>query len=538
MALTSKERITEWLRESVDESYYRGRYKLMQKLVDPVSSDAGDAVSAHEFPIYPLLKPVAKEKGVTNMALQALNVTRARVLGSVPEPHFSDVDEFTNSVRQGVWKARVKWNGTNTDGFTQIQAAWTDGWALGSGFVETGLTTDREGYRKGGFMYVPLHRMIWDGYVRSFCDAQMACSVVHLKVADARNRFGKKVDDYVHTEIDPNGKTVRNIVRLFKYYDLGDGQSEPTMAYILGDICNEPFDVKPNIHNRLPFGYYEHELDPGAGRPTGVMDAIFPDIETVNDAERSVRAEVRRPGFNIVASDLLDEEKLADVIAGMSNVTVPTERPLQQGEVPYVQVPAGEVSNTTLIYLQNAKDSFRANAGVSELEQGQDVEGADTLGEVQLVDQRSKTQGNWTVFQTARFFQRVVDAWSSVVLLGDDCPALIDVMGINVEVNNGDPRMALTEWFSEPSDVIVSTEEILKGDTERERQNKIARLNALLPELQAGIIDPVKYTEEKLKALGYDPKKFMAMYQQEAAMMQPGQQQPGQEQQPATSQVA
>jgi hypothetical protein len=109
---------------------------------------------------------------------------------------------------------------------------------------------------------------------------------------------------------------------------------------------------------------------------------------------------------------------------------------------------------------------------------------------------------------------------------------LIDVMGINVEVNNGDPRMALTEWFSEPSDVIVSTEEILKGDTERERQNKIARLNALLPELQAGIIDPVKYTEEKLKALGYDPKKFMAMYQQEAAMMQPGQQQPGQEQQP------
>ena len=110
---------------------------------------------------------------------------------------------------------------------------------------------------------------------------------------------------------------------------------------------------------------------------------------------------------------------------------------------------------------------------------------------------------------------------------------MIDVMGINVEVNNGDPRMALTEWFSEPSDVIVSTEEILKGDTERERQNKIARLNALLPELQAGIIDPVKYTEEKLKALGYDPKKFMAMYQQEAAMMQPGmgQQDPNQPQQ-------
>jgi hypothetical protein len=531
MALTSKERITEWLRESVDESYYRGRYKLMQKLVDPVASDFLEPEGGHEFPIYSDLSTVYRERGVTNMAMQALTVTCARVLGAVPEPEFPDVDEFTNSVRQGVWKARIKWMGKDTDGFTQLQSAWRDGWSLGMGFVELGLTTDDKGYRKASMTHVPLMRMIWDIYARSFCDARMACSVVHLKVADARARFGKKVDAYIHTETNAGQKQQRQIVRLFKYYDLGDGQSEPTMAYILGDICNEPFDIKKNPYERLPFGYYEHALNPGKNRADGVMDAIFSDMETINDVERSLRSETRRVGFDIVASDYLDEEQLGNVIAGKPGMVVPTERPLQQGESPYERVPAGEISQTTFAYWQNAKDSFRANAGVSELEQGQDVEGADTLGEVQLVDQRSKTQGNWTVFQTARFFQRVVDAWSSVVLLGDDCPALIDVMGINVEVNNGDPRMALTEWFSEPSDVIVSTEEILKGDTERERQNKIARLNALLPELQAGIIDPVKYTEEKLKALGYDPKKFMAMYQQEAAMMQPGQQQPGQEQQ-------
>lgn len=532
MGLTKADNIKAWLEESVDTEYLKSRYRLAQKAFDP----AGDAVdlptsdSANIFPDFPELRAVYREKGVTNMIEQAQLVTMARLLRAVPEPEFPDVDEYVNAVRKGVWSARVKGYGTNTDGFVQLQKGWLDGTGLGMGYVQIGLKTGKEGFRRATFKHVPIFQMIYDGYVRSFCDARMACSMTYVPMRDAIAMFGlKKAMEHEHSLVVPGDSgQVRKVVRVFEYYDLGYGDGDPTMAYILGDITNEPFKIRENPFNCLPFGYYEHFLPTGMPKPKGLIDLLVNDQDGINEVERSVRSESRRPGFDIVSEDLLDEEGLAQIKAGKHGAIVPTTRPLEQGDVLFQRITGAEVSQTAFAYLQMLKDSFRANAGVSEMEQGQDVEGADTLGEVQLVDQRSKTQGNWVAFQTARYFQRIVDVWVKVVALGDDEPTQIDVMGTNVEVNNGDPRMALSEWFSEPSDVVVSEEELLKGDVEKERANKIARLREMAEGVQAGAYDPITYFEEKAKALGYDPKKWLIMYQQEGSMMAPPMQVPGQ----------
>jgi hypothetical protein len=519
MNLTSKEDIKSWLCESVDRDYYESRFSLMRKAYDPALSFAwaGGASSGHRLPDFPDLKAQCKEVGTEQWILEVQLDLLSEVMRSSPEPEFPDVDEFTNQVRQAFWKKRNKGYGrAKTDGLTQMEKAWLDGHGLGMGFVQWGIKTNpKTGYRYVAPKHVPILQMVWDRHARSFCEAQMACSMNYVPYHRAVAMFGEALAEQHVTGLrESNTEEDIRVVRVFEYFDLGHGDGDPTSAIILGDIVNEPYKIGPNAFEILPFAYYEHVLVPGFRRAEGAFDYLVAGQEGLNQLERSMTAETKRVGFDIVAPDLLENEDIEKVEKGQSGTVVRSSRALQPGESNYQRVPGGEISKTTLATYDMRKQSFMSKAGISNLDRGQDVDGADTLGEVQLVDSRSGKKKNRTLFQTALFFQRNVEVFCQVAKLGDDEPVMLDVLSSNILFNDpSDPNLMIAGWLEEDSDIVISEESISKADMEQERAAKIQKLMLFDAD---PLVDPIWKTEEKLKAAGFDPKKAMAMNQMEA----------------------
>lgn len=515
--LTSKEDIQSWLCQSIDEDYYETRFSLMQKAFDPARNFAFSRQSGHKFPDWPDLKAEYKEIGAEPWILEVQLDLLAEVMRSTPEPEFVDVDEFTGQVRQSFWKKRNKGYGrTKTDGLTQMEKAWLDGHGLGMGFVQWGLKTNpKNGYRYACPKHVPILQMIWDRHARSFCEAQMACSMSYMPFHKAEAAFGKKQAEENMVELkESNSKEVLKVVRVFEYFDLGYGKGEPTAAIILGDVTNTPYEIYPNGFECLPYAYYEHVLVPQFRRAIGAIDILVSGQESLNQIERNMNAEVKRPGFDIMAPDILVPEDIEKVEKGYPGTVVRAERPLEPGEASYQRVPAGEVSQTTLAVYSMRKDAFMAKAGISNLDRGQDIEGADTLGEVQLADSRSGKKKSRTIFQTALFFQRNVEVFCQVAKMGDDEPVMLDVLGSNILFNDpGDPNLMIAGWLEEDSDIVISEESLMKGDLAQERMEKIQRIMLFDAD---PMVDPIWRTEEKLKAAGFDPKKAMIQNQMEA----------------------
>jgi hypothetical protein len=515
---TSAENIKSWLCQSVDKDYYETRFSLMQKAFDPARCFpwAGGTGSGHRFPDFPDLKAQYKEIGTEPWILEVQLDLLAEVMRSTPEPEFPDVDEFTGQVRQAFWKKRNKGYGrTKTDGLTQMEKAWLDGHGLGIGFVQWGIKTNpKNGYRYVCPKHVPMLQMIWDRNARSFCEARMACAMSYMPYDQAKALFKGRAEDHKVELRETNTDEPLQVVRVFEYYDLGYEGGEPTSAIILGDITNEAFQIDENAFECLPFAYYEHILTPGFRRPIGAIDILVAGQEGLHQIERSTNAEVKRPGFDLMSPDILNDEDIARVESGEHGVVVRTERPLEPGEAAYQRVAAGEVSQTTLAVYQMRKESFMAKAGISNLDRGQDIEGADTLGEVQLADSRSGKKKNRTIFQTALFFQRNVEVFMQVAKLADDEPVMLDVGGENLPFNDpSDPVSLIAGWLEEDSDVVISEESLTKGDLAAERMEKIQRVSIFDMD---PLVDPIWRTEEKLKAAGFDPKKAMAMNQMEA----------------------
>lgn len=520
---TKAEDIKLWLEQSVDKKYMETRFSLMQKAYDPGNNFKWAGPSGRSFPDYPDLVAEMKEVGAEPWVLEVQLDLLSEVMRSSPEPEFTDVDEYTGQVRQSFWEKRNKGYGrSKTDGLTQMEKAWLDGHGLGMGFVQWGLKTNpKTGGRYVAPCHIPILHMIWDGYTRSFCEARMACAMKYLPLHDAESIFGAKtVRDHV-SELRENSDCSRPVVRVFEYFDLGRGKSDPTTAIILGDISNDPISIDENLFEILPFAYYEHVLIPGYRRAAGSIDYLIAGQEGLNQVERNMNAEIQRPGFDLMSPDLLTPEDIERVEKGEPGAVVRTERPLEAGEAAYQRVPAGEVSQTTLAVYQMRKEAFMAKAGISNLDRGQDIEGADTLGEVQLADSRSSKKKSRTVFQTALFFQRNVEVFCQVARLGDTDPISLDVMGSSVLFNDPqNPQMAISEWLKDDSDIVVSEEALTKGDAAQERLEKIQRISIFDAD---PLVDPVWRTEEKLKAAGFDPKKAMIQNQMEAMPAQTAQ---------------
>jgi hypothetical protein len=559
MPTTSAENILKRLEEANDTGYYESIFKWAQSL--HANNLGGGPSEQGTFKSWPDLMPKVVEVGVSTPILTALLLTRSKVLKTLPIPEFPQVSKRAGEIRKAVWERRAHGCGYGGDGHLlgQIRDGFMDGAPYGAGFVQFGPKTNpKTGYQYTHGTHVPLLQMMWERTERSPARSRWFCAMKYLPMDIAEDKFGfKKAHDNVFTLHSQNTEKGVEVVRVFEYWDLGWGiKGDPTIAYILGDIYEKPISVEENWAETLPFAFMEMHCLPNKRRPMGMVPALMQSQEALRQMQRKFMENADRRGFDMVNADRVNPEDMERVNAGESGVKVRVEgNAMDKGE-PFWRVPGGEIAQSDLTTYQELKEEFRSLAGVSELEQGSSVSGADTLGEVELVDQRTRSQSSAVITETAHFARRCVEKFAEMACKIDNDPLMVDALGTNLPLNAGLPDVpdedgemldpsSVKVWFKEPSTVTLGEEALFKGDTQVEQQQRqqilasYANLAGALPVLMAAGVDPTKYMEEVFKAGGDDPKEWLTGPM--LPMGQPGTGAPGEQTgqpQPGVQQVA
>jgi hypothetical protein len=523
---TTAEQIKNRLINGFDKQYYESLDIQTRKTFGDACEATGIVSSSGQlFPDYRDIRLEVQEIGVSQRILNTQFITLSRIMRADPEPEFPQVDKWTAEVRKQFFLERSRGTGyADGEWMAQHVATFLDGDGLGRGITQIGLKTNpATGKQRVHLRNVPVKQVLVDRNERSLTRARWICFLHYVPLDVAGAMYGAKVvKDHTHRMMESNADHPIECVRIFEYYDLGFGKGTPTMAVIPGDIGNEPLYVEENPFGCLPVAFYEHLIRPGMRWATGRISLLLAGEESINEAERAMRSEMRRVGFDVV-TDALNVDDLDRVNDGEHGVVARLDRPLATGEQPHVRIPGGEIQQTALVYLEHLDKQFTADSGVTDLDRGSDVEGAETLGEVQLTDARSKTQSNWSVYQTAKYFQRVVEKVLKIAAVGDLDPTILDIFGNNIPINDEtQPASMIEAWLEEPSNIIISEEALLKNDAEQESVRKMNKLAAIQP-----FTDPMWFGEEMIKAAGYDPKEAMGQMGQAmgAGIAIPGQQQ-------------
>lgn len=533
--LTPKEEITKRLINGYDKWYYESLYRQQVKAFgDAISEVSSDLGASGRFPDFPVVTLRIQEVGTSHRILSTQFITLSRIMRADPEPESPEVDKWTGEVRKQFFLARARGTG-NADGewMDQHTNVFLDGDGLGCGVALIGLKVNPNTKKNYvDIRHVPITQVLWDRNERSLSRARWVCVMHYLALDLAEALYGAEIVKQYSRDLWQNqSEEPVHVVRIFEYYDLGFGKGEPTRAIIPGDLDQTPIEVTKNVFQCLPIAFYEHLLRPGMRRPTGRIAMLLAGQESLNECERSMRAEMRRVGFDMLAADLINVTDIGRINDGESGVVARMDRMLNPGEVPFIRIPGAELTQTTLAYKEDQEKEFVANSGVTELDRGSFSNSERTLGENQLVDQRSKTQSNWSVLQLARYYRRLCEKVFKIAAIGDTDPVTLDIFGTNVTLNSGDPNSAVETWMEEPSKIVISEDSLLKGDLTSERMAAVQQLQPLLPFVGQGV-DPGWFIPEMIEALGFDPKEAMGqagqMALQQAQQPQPGQPQPGQ----------
>ena len=95
--LTSAENIKKWLLEANDVGYYQSIFNWAQSLHKNRLGTGGPSEEG-TFKSWPDLMPKEVEVGVSTPTLTALLLTRSKVLRTLPEPDFPQVDKRTGKI--------------------------------------------------------------------------------------------------------------------------------------------------------------------------------------------------------------------------------------------------------------------------------------------------------------------------------------------------------------------------------------------------------------------------------------------------------
>jgi hypothetical protein len=511
MKLTTPENIQARLLNGYDKGYYDSLWKQACMAFGEPGQESllAGGSGGKRFPDFPDLTPTMAEVGTSKRILNTQFITLSRVMYSDPEPEFLGVDKITGKIRQEFYKARSCGEEYGDgDWATQFNSAFMDGDGLGTGVVQIGLKTNpKTGYRRVHARHSPIFQTLWDRNERSIGRARWIAFLQYIPLDVAEAQFGKKfAADNRHEMTESGTEEPIECVRILDYWDIGYGKGEPTHALIADDLDGEVIQREENPYGCLPVAFYEHLLIPGMRRALGRIPLLMAGQEALNQAERYMREAMKRPGFTMIGAELFEEADFERVVAGEGGL-IRTERPINQGEVIAQFVPGEEVSQTTLAYMQMLEKDFTANAGVTEFDRGSNPEQSRTLGENQLVDERSKVQSNWSALQAAKMHRRAVEVAMKVAAVGDNDPVEISLDGVRVTINDPqDSRMSIATWLEEPATVIVDEESLGKSDLMREQAMQTQKLMTLQP-LIGQTIDPLWWTDELLKAQGIDPRE-------------------------------
>jgi hypothetical protein len=96
-----------------------------------------------------------------------------------------------------------------------------------------------------------------------------------------------------------------------------------------------------------------------------------------------------------------------------------------------------------------------------------------------------------------------VDMMALVAKKWDRDPVQVDVLGSTMTINDPqDVESGADALFEQPASVLVDETKITFQSARQERRERLMELSTLEPMLATGLINPIKYITEKLKAIG------------------------------------
>lgn len=544
--LTKSADINSQLMAAYDRNYYESLYRQIRFAF-------GDSIERQStigylhidglFPYFLDISPRFLEQGISRRIIQSALYGLATNAYNDPEPESPDVDKMTNMVRKAFYRARATGNG-RADGEWSDQDArvFMEGLSLGVGFAQIGLVKGLNGLSRIEVKHVPTLNVLWDPYKYEVSKAEFICFVHYMKATEFRARYGKElagqyvvkrpVTDYndIASELE--------YARVFEYYDMGVGGGEPTYAVIPGDIDQRPIVRTANPFKRLPFAHMSNSPIPGLRRPLGSIQMQVSTQSAINDVERRMRVISRKGPIDLVDSSQLDELDMESIGRGDPSPFVRVKQNLK--DVPTIErVPAAEIGNTTLEYMQQLERQFNADSGTTDFDRGNMQQTRRTLGENQLLDMRSQTRGSWATKQVMLYHRRKIEAVFEIAAEFDREPFTLNIDGRPIDMNvPGRPETSIKMWLERPSRVVISEDQLRKTDLDLERQMRLQQLLTVTPTfMQSQRVDVQWLINEMLKAIGVtDPQEATAgspyAIQQQQAAEQAAEQQVSSAQEP------
>lgn len=499
--LTSPDEIRERIETSYDPEYYGSIYSQINYAFGESFEKNNRHAVAGEIPDWPNIQVRYQEIGRSRRILNAAYLSLAKNMYSSPVPLYQNLDIVTREVRQGFWQTRHRlgeWQ-------EEMANAYLDFDQLGVGFCQVGYKRNpKTGMPMVSLRHSPLLHTFWDMNQRNPGNAEWVAFLHYTSKEKAVRMFGDEAKQHTRMLKDTNTTRPMEVVRFFEYFDTGFDEGTPTRALILDSLGNE---VKPEVNQWgfLPMSYGLHFLAPGMRRPIGRIAMQMATQEALNEVERHMRKMLRRPGFDIADTALLDEQDLNRVASGDTSRPVKfTGGGTNKAGDSFIRIHSAEMAQSILALRSALEAQYNADSGTTDFSRGAAPVGADTLGENMLIDQRSREQASQIERQTLAFAERTIRVVMDVAAMADRDPVSVPALGQVYTVN--DPlsmeTSSIAVWMAQEADMIVDPQSLRKQDTDRDMARELGRLEQLAPLVGVpGGIDTMWFTKKKLEAI-------------------------------------
>lgn len=511
MRLASQDEIRDRLLEAYDPQYYDSIYRQMRYAFGKGIDSADSAVvTPGRFPVFPDIVVDMLQVGRSRRILNNLFIDLSRVRYSEVEPEFPEVsDPILKEARTKFWLARANGFGHDEGAWTDhFDAAYFDGNAIGTGFIQAGLVRNpKSGQSRVQVRHVPTHQVLWDRHARFASDARFVCFSSLLPVDVAVRRFGQEARQYVRTFFDsPGVATPLSAVRVFEYFDAGTDSSEPTFAVILDDLTGPFVKRERQPFSTIPFAAYTHLQVPGMRRAVGRIVLQMATQEAINEIESHLDSAIKQKPFTVLDVELIEKADLDRLVKGDDLPYVRMRKRIDGSSAPpFYTVPGGQLSSLIGDRFAILSSQMTADSGVTDFDRGNVTTQKRTATEVEVINQRSGSQGTWQMRQLARFMRQAVGVVLEIARDHDRDPVAIDVSGVNLTLNDPtEPRLSLEALLAEPSSILITEETLQSADGDSKIQKRLAQLQVLAGDPG---INQLKLAEEKLKILGFDHRE-------------------------------
>ena len=504
---STAEQIQGAMRSGFDRNYYVFLYKQMRYAFGWPWADSVLNTNSGFFPFMPDIMPYTQEVGLSRKIQAVAAIALPRIAGNIPKPVINGpglnkiqktvLEEFLVSRSTQTWQADGNWG-------PHFARAFLDGDQLGIGFVRFGLKLNPKTKKTYLDMsYQPSCQTLWDNTQRDFTRARWVSCAHYLDEITATDLYGKEAQKYLR--VFGEAPDSPRLMRIFEYYDIGLGsKGDPTYAIIPDDLDQKPLLIKENPFGVIPVAHNENYWFPGTKYPIGRVVMQMPTQEMLNQHERRQRLEVQHGGgYDLVHEESVDSEALARVEQGEAGVTVRVTAPMsKEMGPPVMRIPNRDMSSVLANEFARLTQQFHMEAGISELDSGNLTSQSRTLGEVQLLQNKSDVRSNWASLKMIEFYQRAFRIALQVAKVGDVDPLKIDFGGVPVDVNTDDVTM-ISQFIPDHFDVLIDQKDLTKQDDALKKAQERQDLMSLAPFI-GNVIDPKWFATELLKSLGVE----------------------------------